>query len=98
MALQPKRAISIRQPYAEQILRGIKIREYRSVPTNIRERAFIYASERPGPWFDFDLTGLDQETLPRGVLVGSVESSAANGSGKAIASLPARQTAPPQNT
>ena len=32
------RAISIRQPYVEQILRGLKKREYRSRPTNIRER------------------------------------------------------------
>jgi len=30
------RALSIRQPYAEQILRGIKRFEYRSRPTAIR--------------------------------------------------------------
>jgi hypothetical protein len=39
-------AISIRQPYVEQILRGIKTREYRSVITNIRERVYLYASEK----------------------------------------------------
>ncbi len=39
-----KRAISIRQPWVEQILRGLKRKEYRDVPTNIRERVYLYAS------------------------------------------------------
>jgi hypothetical protein len=73
MASRPKRAISIRQPYAEQILRGIKVREYRSVPTRIRERVYIYASERPGYWSDYDLLGFNKDELPRGVLVGTVD-------------------------
>lgn len=39
------RALSIRQPYAELILRGIKTVEYRSRPTRIvGERFWIYAS------------------------------------------------------
>lgn len=39
------RALSIRQPYAELILRGIKTIEYRSRPTSIiGERFYIYAS------------------------------------------------------
>jgi hypothetical protein len=39
------RALSIRQPYAELILRGIKRIEYRSRPTRIfGERFYIYAS------------------------------------------------------
>jgi hypothetical protein len=42
------RALSIHQPYAEQILRGKKKVEYRSRPTNIRERIYIYASLTPG--------------------------------------------------
>ena len=38
------RALSIRQPYAELILRGIKTVEYRTQPTNIiGERFYIYA-------------------------------------------------------
>ena len=41
------RAISIRQPYAEQILRRLKREEFRSISTRIRERVWIYASERP---------------------------------------------------
>ena len=67
------RAISIRQPYVEQILRGVKVREYRSVPTNIRERVFLYASQKPAYWFDYDLLGFELDELPRGVVVGTVE-------------------------
>ncbi|MDA8409599.1 MAG: hypothetical protein M0001_04305 [Treponema sp.] len=40
------RAISIRQPYVELILQGAKTEEYRSMPTNIRERVYLYASLR----------------------------------------------------
>ena len=40
------RALSIRQPYAELILRGIKPIEFRSRPTKIiGERFYIYASQ-----------------------------------------------------
>src|SRR5271168_181874 len=41
------RALSIRQPYAELILRGIKPIEFRSRPTRrIGERFYIYASQQ----------------------------------------------------
>ena len=41
------RALSIRQPFAELILRGIKTVEYRSRPTRIiGERFYIYASKK----------------------------------------------------
>src|SRR6476646_5789790 len=41
------RALSIRQPFAELILRGIKTIEYRSQPTRIiGERFHIYASKK----------------------------------------------------
>jgi predicted transcriptional regulator len=41
------RALSIRQPYAELILRGIKTVEYRTRPTTIvGERFYIYASKK----------------------------------------------------
>src|SRR5688572_21152433 len=43
------RALSIRQPWAELILRGIKTIEYRSRPTRIvGERFWIYASKGAG--------------------------------------------------
>jgi hypothetical protein len=39
------RALSIRQPHAEAIMRGIKKIEYRSAPTRIRGRIYIYAAK-----------------------------------------------------
>src|SRR5262245_14035781 len=43
------RALSIRQPWAELILRGIKTVEYRSRPTRIvGERFYIYAAKGVG--------------------------------------------------
>jgi predicted transcriptional regulator len=60
------RALSIRQPYAEQILLGKKRVEYRSIATSIlNERVYIYASARPA-----SPSGKD---LPRGVIIGTVE-------------------------
>ncbi len=39
------RALSIRQPYAEEILRGIKKVEYRNRPTRVLgQRFYIYAA------------------------------------------------------
>ena len=44
--MPPRRVLSIRQPYAELILRGIKKIEYRSRPTRIiGERFYIYAAQ-----------------------------------------------------
>lgn len=71
------RALSIRQPWAELILRGIKTIEVRSINTKIRERFYIYASlgrvweedeVRIQRAYDIDVDG-----LPRGVIVGTVE-------------------------
>jgi hypothetical protein len=71
------RALSIRQPWAEFILRGHKTIEVRSRRTNILERVHIYAgrnrieaNEEARIATQF---GIDVDTLPRGVLVGSVE-------------------------
>lgn len=69
-----KRAISIRQPYVEQIFRRTKKFEYRSKPTNIRERVWIYASlkaaDHPSAWRQVKKSPGD---LPTGAIVGSVE-------------------------
>jgi hypothetical protein len=73
------RALSIRQPYAEQILRGTKKIEYRSRPTSIRERIYIYASLTPGEAEDFRSMGLLPGDLPTGALVGTVEIAACTG-------------------
>jgi hypothetical protein len=68
------RAISIRQPYVELILRGEKREEYRSRPTNVRERVWIYASltpaDDPKAWTQ---VGVSPADLPAGGIVGSVE-------------------------
>jgi hypothetical protein len=68
------RAISIRQPFVEQILRGDKRFEYRSQLTRIRERVYLYASAKPvdraEEWRSVKAKPGD---LPTGVIVGSVE-------------------------
>jgi ASCH domain len=73
--MQNMRALSIRQPYAEQILRREKKIEYRSRSTNIRERVYIYASLTPGNANDWDVMHMQPGDLPVGVLVGTVEIS-----------------------
>jgi hypothetical protein len=70
------RALSIRQPWAELILRGHKTIEVRSRRTNLRERVFIYAGlNRIEPEEEARISarfGIDVDDLPRGVLVGTV--------------------------
>jgi hypothetical protein len=66
------RALSIRQPYAELILRGIKTIEYRSRPTKIvGERFYIYAARK---WAGVNgelLPGVEPGDLPTGLIVGT---------------------------
>ena len=76
---KPKRALSIRQPYAEMILLGKKKVEYRTIPTNIRERVYIYASKTPGEVDDFKKIKVNPGDLPVGVLVGTVEITGCTG-------------------
>ncbi len=77
------RALSIRQPYAELILRGIKTIEYRSRPTRIiGERFYIFAARTPGTpeaWAELDFEPGDPG-VPTGVIVGSavIDHCAAN--------------------
>ncbi len=70
----PEMALSIRQPFAELILRGVKTIEFRSLRTNRRERVYIYASRIPGDdaasWAQVER---EPGELPTGVLVGTVE-------------------------
>jgi hypothetical protein len=52
------RALSIRQPYAELILRGIKTAEFRSRRTNILdERFYLYAAKGPARRRSVDAVG-----------------------------------------
>lgn len=74
------RALSIRQPHAEAILRGVKPTEFRSKATKIRGRIYIYASlgrysdeDEADMMADYGITDVTCDELPRGVLVGTVE-------------------------
>jgi hypothetical protein len=66
-------AISIRQPYVEQILQGVKKYEYRSTLTHIRGRVYLYAAKTPvDDSAEWRKAGSDRGKLPTGVLVGSI--------------------------
>ena len=67
------RALSIRQPYVEQILLGTKRIEYRSRQTRIRDRFYLYAAKSAGPAEEFASMGVEPGELPTGVLVGTAE-------------------------
>ena len=74
------RALSIRQPFAEAIMRGTKTTEYRSGPTYIRGRILIYATlgrygeEAESEMLqEFGITDVEADDLPKGVIIGSVE-------------------------
>ncbi len=70
-------ALGIRQPWAELILRGIKTVEVRSTDTRQRGTIYVYASKKPADHSFAEEAihrhGLDRESLPRGVLVGTVD-------------------------
>jgi len=72
----PTRALSIRQPYAEQIMVGKKRFEYRSIRTNILERVYIYASKTRTSVSEWESSGYEEGSLPIGVIVGTVEVTA----------------------
>ena len=74
------KALSIRQPHAEAIMRGTKTTEYRSGPTRNRGRILIYASlGRDDPEYEaemmaeYRITDIACDDLVRGVLIGTVE-------------------------
>jgi hypothetical protein len=67
------RALSIKQPFAEQVMRGSKRFEYRSRPTMIRGRVYVYASLKPRPGPDWKRVSKGPDGVPLGVVVGTVE-------------------------
>jgi hypothetical protein len=78
--LEPMRALSIRQPHAEAIMRGIKKIEYRSAATHVRGRVLIYAglgryaaAEEAEMMEGYGIKDVSYDDLPRGVLVGTVD-------------------------
>jgi hypothetical protein len=70
------RAISIRQPYVEMILCGEKREEYRSQPTLIKERVYLYAALKPGDVSEWQRLGKRPGELPVRKIVGTVEIAA----------------------
>src|SRR5687768_9096019 len=80
MTKEPTRALSIRQPHAEAIMRGVKTTEYRSAATKIRGRIYIYASlgryskdEEADMMAQYGIDDVSCDDLPRGVIIGSVD-------------------------
>jgi hypothetical protein len=74
------RALSVRQPFAEAIVRGVKRSEIRTASTSIRGRILIYASlgrskeEEEAVWSkEYGILDVAPDDLPRGVIVGTVE-------------------------
>lgn len=74
------RALSLRQPHAEAVMRGVKTTEYRKRPTKIRGRAYIYASlgrystAEEAEWMaKYGIEDVSCDDLPRGVIVGTVD-------------------------
>jgi len=72
MTREPLRAISIQQPYAELILRGLKDVENRSWATKHRGRLLIHAAGNVDRQV-MERQGFAVEDLPRGALVGVVD-------------------------
>ncbi len=70
-------ALAVQQPWAELILRGVKTLEVRSQPTRVRGTIYLYASQRISTLQAAgEIThryGLELESLPQGVLVGTVD-------------------------
>ncbi len=70
-------ALGIRQPWLELILRGIKTVEVRSLGTARRGTIYLYSSKKvsdhPAAREAAKTHGIEIETLPLGVLVGTVE-------------------------
>ena len=79
------RAISIRQPWAEEILQGDKKFEYRKTACRIlNERVYIYASPKveKKERERFEELGLKPGDLPTKALVGTIEFESCSGSPK----------------
>jgi hypothetical protein len=71
--MKPLRALSIKQPFVEQIMRGTKRFEYRSRPTAVRGRVYVYASLKPRPRADWKGLRFGLADVPHGLVVGTVE-------------------------
>lgn len=66
-------ALSVKQPYAELIISGLKSVEYRTINTNIRGRILIYASKSRVQREVFDQFEISPTDCLFGMVIGSVE-------------------------
>jgi hypothetical protein len=73
-------ALSVPQPHAEAIIRGIKTTEYRLRATPVRGHIYIYASlARYDAALEltlmrtYDITDVACDDLPRGIILGTVD-------------------------
>jgi hypothetical protein len=78
--LEPMRALSVRQPQAEAIMRGTRKVEHRSGPTHVRGRVLIYAARGRHPaaaeaimMKAYGIRDVTCDDLDRGVLVGTLD-------------------------
>ena len=74
------KALSIRQPHAEAIMRGVKPIDFRPRSTDIRGQIYIYASfwryttqEEAEMMKMYGMSDVKCDDLPRGILIGTVE-------------------------
>ena len=70
-----RRAITIQQPFVEEILFGLKKYEYRSRPTKILDKVYLYASPRPRELSRCKKRGYKLGDIPSGFILGSIEIS-----------------------
>jgi len=76
MGNAPVHAISIKQPFVEQILQRKKHFEYRSRATKITGTVFLYASSTPRtglPASQWNMVGKTRDDVDYGVVVGTIE-------------------------
>ena len=66
-------AISIKQPFVEQILSGKKKQEFRKRNTSIRGTVYLYATKNPIAYNDAVWKGMPTSGLPLGMIIGSVD-------------------------
>jgi hypothetical protein len=70
-------ALTIQQPWADLILRGIKSVEVRSVPVGMRTTIYLYASQNlsllPAATVAIRDSDINVTELPKGKIVGTVE-------------------------
>lgn len=66
-------AISVRQPYAESIIRGEKVIEYRTIHTHVRGTVYVYAAKAMEDTPIFTAYQIAKEEVHFGKIIGTVE-------------------------